>query len=76
MDISLDCLMPGTQATVTAVACEPGLKARLADFGLICGTTVSCRYESPKKDLKALALRGTVIAVRTTDLRRIRARTV
>ncbi len=74
MDISLHQLAPGARAEVTTIACCPGLSARLADFGLIPGTVVSCRYESPGRDLKAIALRGCVIAVRTSDLAQIRAR--
>ncbi len=74
MDISLHQLAPGAKAEVTAIGCCPELTSRLADFGLIPGTVVSCRYESPGRDLKALELRSSVLAIRSTDLARIRAR--
>ncbi len=76
MDISLHQLRPGASAEVTAIGCPPGLKSRLADFGLITGTRVRCRYESPNGDLKALELRGSLVAIRTTDLSRIQAKVI
>ncbi len=70
----LDMLKPGTAAVVTALDCPEPLKARLADFGLVSGTKVRCRYQSPRGDVRALEIRGAVVAVRTSDLRAIAGR--
>ncbi len=71
MKISLDTLQPGQGAWVTALNCPDDLRRRLADFGLVPDTWVRCRYRSPGRDLSALELRGTVLAVRSTDLAQI-----
>lgn len=72
MEMRLDRLMPGRWATVTAIAVPKELRRRLRDFGLVVGTKVCCRYRSPRSDVTALELRGTVIALRTRDLKLIR----
>lgn len=74
MEIWLDALQPGAQAQVTAFACDKHLRQRLADFGLVEGTKVQCRYRSPDATVTALFLRGTTLAVRRADLGKIRAR--
>ncbi len=71
MKISLEQLQPGMAAVVTGLGCSRMLKNRLADFGLVPGTRVCCRHRSPDGALSALELRGTVLAVRTRDLRTI-----
>ncbi len=76
MEIWLDGLKPGMQAVVTQLHCSRLLQQRLEDFGLVEGTTVTCRYHSPGGDVTALSLRGTTIAIRTGDLRQIAARSV
>lgn len=73
MDIGLDSLRPSMAAEVRSVNCRPELRKRLADFGLVEGTHVECCYRSPDGGVTALRLRGTCIAVRTCDLRHIRA---
>ena len=74
MEFRLDSLTPGMQAVVTRIGCPETLARRLADFGLVEGTRVSCRYHSPGGGVLALELRGTVLAIRKTDLRQISAR--
>ncbi len=74
MDIYLDHLQPGMEAVVTSLGCAKQLKQRLADFGLVSGTRVRCRYRSPDKSLSALELRGAVIAIRRADLHTIAGR--
>ncbi len=74
MDISLDHLQPGMEAIVTSLGCAKQLKHRLADFGLVSGTRVGCRYRSPDQRLSALELRGTLIAIRRADLQTIAGR--
>lgn len=71
METSLDCIRPGARAVVTKVNTDGALQSRLRDFGLVPGTTVCCRYRSPWGDVTALELRGSVLALRTRDLRKI-----
>ena len=73
MDITLRELNPGMTARVTGLHCDAALKERLADFGLVPGTELSCCYRSPGGSVTALELRKTVLAIRTLDLGRIRA---
>ena len=72
METGLDCLRPGAKAVVARVDTEPGLKQRLRDFGLVPGTVVHCRYRCPWGHLTALEVRGSVLAVRTHALRKVR----
>lgn len=72
MQGSLDRLPCGIPAKVTDVGCPRQLQSRLFDFGLIPGTHVMIRYRSPDKGVTAVEFRGTVIAVRTRDLKGVR----
>lgn len=74
METGLDQLRPGAVAVVTEINTDPVLKRRLRNFGLIPGTTVRCCYRCPWGQLTALELRGSVLALRTRDLRKIRVR--
>lgn len=74
METGLDCLRPGMAAVVVQMDVEPVLARRLRDFGLIPGTRICCRYRCPWGDVTALELRGSVLALRTRDLRKIRVR--
>ena len=71
MDITLDRLRPGQQAVVTDLGEDAYLKERLMVYGMVPGTTVSCRYRSPDGSVTSLECRGSVIALRTADLKRI-----
>lgn len=73
MEISLDCLCPGQQGVVTRIDTNAQLKARLQAFGMIPGTNVCCGYRSPGGSITALEFRGTVVALRTRDMEKIRA---
>lgn len=74
METSLDQLRPGMGGVVTAVNTEEALRRRLRALGLVPGTRVSCRCRCPWGDVTALELRGSVLALRTRDLRKIRVR--
>ena len=71
MEISLDRVRPGVQAVVSAIEAGEALTSRLRDFGLVPGTRVCCCYRSPGGQVTALELRGTVLALRTVDLKGI-----
>ena len=68
---TLDKICPGTEAVVGEMDVQDALGARLRDFGFVPGTKVCCRYRSPGGQVTALECRGTVIALRTRDLRKI-----
>lgn len=72
MEISLDRLRLGQQGVVSAVDTDALLKCRLRCFGLIPGTQVRCRYRTPGGSVTALEFRGTVVALRTRDMKKIR----
>lgn len=72
METSLDLLRPGVTAVVLKVDTEEALRRRLRDFGLVPGTRVRCRYRCPWGTVMALELRGSVLALRTADIKRIR----
>ena len=74
MEISLDALGLGKSGIVTCVETDPMLEKRLRDFGMVPGTVVGCRYRSPGGSVTALEFRGTVVALRTRDTRKIRVR--
>lgn len=72
MQVSLDKLPIGVSATVVHMGCQEALQRRLGDFGLIPGTVVETRYRSPGGGVTALECRGTVLAMRTRDLKGVR----
>ena len=74
METSLDRVGLNGKAVVTAITVKTELARRLRDFGLIPGTQVCCRYRDPSGRVTALELRGTVIALRTRDLKQILVR--
>lgn len=74
METGLDHVRPGAVAVVTRINTDPVLRRRLKAFGLVPGTTVRCRYRCPWGDVTALELRGSVLALRTEDLKKIRVR--
>lgn len=72
MEISLDKLGLGRLGVVTHIDTDAYMKNRLRAFGMVPGTRVRCRYRSPGGSVTALELRGSVVALRTRDLQRIR----
>lgn len=76
MEIGLDKLEHGMRGVVTRIGCGEALSCRLRAFGLVDGTEVALRYRSPDGGVTALELRGTVVALRTRELKKIRVRLV
>ena len=72
METGLHSIRPGAVAVVTRITAEPLLRQRLKAFGLVPGTKIRCCYRCPWGDVTALELRGSVLALRTKDLRKIR----
>ena len=65
-------LQPGQEAVVQALEVSGSLRRRLLDLGLVENTPVRCLGRSILGDPSAYLIRGTVIALRARDSRRIR----
>lgn len=74
MVISWTGLRAGQRGTVEKIGLTGPLGRRLTDLGLVEGTRVACRMTAPRGDPLAFELRGTVIALRASDARRILCR--
>ena len=74
MVCGLDGLRPGAAAVVMEVHGSIGLLDRLKDFAFVPGTRVKCLYAGPGGKVKAMACRGSVIALRTRDIGKILVR--
>ncbi len=74
MILPLDQVCIGMWACVTDVDTDVLLRRRLRDFGLVPGTRVRRRYCSPGGYVAAIELRGSVLALRRTDLHKIQVR--
>lgn len=71
METTLDRLREGESGTVSALRLGGALRRRLMDFGLIEGTAVRCIRKSPAGSPVLYGVRGTMLALRTCDSRRI-----
>lgn len=72
MEITLDRLGINKMAVITTIATDAATQKRLRDYGLVPGTIVRCRYRDPGGTVSALEFRGSVVAIRTKELKRIR----
>lgn len=72
MELSLNRLPVGNWGSVVAIDTGKAMQERLKDFGLIPGTRVCRRFCSPHGDVTAIAFRGSLLALRTRDLKKIR----
>lgn len=72
MLLQLDRVCLGTWGSVAVIDTSRELRERLRDFGLVPGTKVCRLYCSPGGDVTAIGLRGSVLALRTRDLEKIR----
>ncbi len=70
--VSLNQVCTGVWSRVAVLNTKQELTRRLEDFGLVPGTKICRRYSSPAGDVTALELRGSVLAMRTTDVRGIK----
>ena len=71
MDEQLHRIRLGRWVVVTRIEVEAPLRQRLQDIGLVPGTAVRCRYRTPDRKVTAVEFRGTVVALRTRDLRKV-----
>lgn len=76
MQMGLNELKPGREAVVIQTDVEESLSRRLEDFGFVPGTRICCCYRNPGGQVTAIECRGSVIALRTCDLKKIQVRSL
>lgn len=69
--ISLNELDLKEKGVIKEITCDDNIKRRLLDLGLIEGTNIELVLVSPFKDPKAYEVRGTTIALREEDAKKI-----
>ena len=71
MQLTLDRLPIGQTAVVSRLAFQGNERRRMMDLGIVKGTTIEAVQKSPSGDPIAYFIRGTVIALRDEDARKI-----
>lgn len=71
MKTSLNTIELNKLAKVCFLNCEGSIKRRLLDLGLIEGAKVIPILQSPAGELTAYEIRGTIIAIRAEDSKKI-----
>ena len=69
---TLDTLCPGQRARIDSLCCSGALHRRLEELGMVKDTEIQCLYRGPGGTPIACCVRGTVIALRTSDAASIR----
>ncbi len=69
--LSLNQLAIGQKAKIVNLDGLGPLKSRILDLGIINGTTIEALHHSPSGDPTAYFVRGTVIALRQEDAKKI-----
>lgn len=57
---------------IQELKCEGNIRRRLLDMGLVKGTNIKPVLISPSKDPRAFEVRGSIIAIREEDARKIK----
>ncbi len=68
---SLDCLEIGQKCLVTDLHATSTQRRRMLDLGLVPGTYVQALHKSPSGDPVAYYIRGSVIALRLEDAKKV-----
>ncbi len=61
----------GDKVIVKKIVAKENIKRRLLDLGVIEGTIIKCVLKSPFNDPLAYLIRGSVIAIRKEDVKKI-----
>lgn len=69
--VFLSALAPGTRARLMEVQIHGALRRRLFDLGLIPGTLIECRFLAPSGSPIAVRVRGTNLAIRWQDAKKL-----
>jgi len=72
MITTLDQLPLGITGTIQSISDDSTSKQRLLDFGLIKGSSITPLFHSCFQNPTAYEIRGSVIAIRKEDAKRIR----
>ena len=62
----------GKECYIKSVNTDVDIKRRMLDMGLIAGTKVKCMYVAPFGEPKAYLVRGTILALRSDDTKKIK----
>ena len=62
----------GSQAKIKEINCSEVVKRRMMDLGIVKGTPIKAILKSPSGNPKAYEVRGSVIAIRSEEARRIK----
>lgn len=57
---------------IQELKCEGNIRRRLLDMGLVKGTNIKPVLISPSKDPRAFEVRGSIVAIREEDAKKIR----
>ena len=68
---SLDTLKLGKTAKILDINCNTHIKRRLLDLGIIENSIITPVFRSPFKDPTAYLIRGTILALRSDDTKKI-----
>lgn len=71
MKTSLNTIPLNQLVTINSLNCTGSIKRRLLDLGLIDGANIIPILQSPVGELTAYEIRGTVIAIREEDTKKI-----
>ena len=71
MKNTLNSLSLNTTAQIESLNCSGSVRRRLLDLGLVKGTKITPVFISPSGDPTAYEVRGSVIALREDDSKRI-----
>ena len=69
--MKLDELNLHEKGEIIDIRCEDNIKRRLLDLGLVKGTKITPVLVSPSGDPRAFEVRGTLIAIRKEDSKKI-----
>lgn len=72
VSLSLADLSIGSAGRIVSLELGGLLRRRILDLGMVPGTQVRCVRKSPSGDPIAFQVRGSIIALRTEDLKKIK----
>lgn len=67
----LSSLRPGERAIIRSLDSEEHMRRRLLDIGFTGNTAISCLFHAAAGDPTAYLIRGTVIALRSDEAKKI-----
>lgn len=71
-NIDLNQLELDKEGIIESIDCDTNIKRRLLDLGLVKGTKIIPILVSPSKDPRAFIVRGSIIAIRKEEAKKIK----